>query len=153
MTSISKGTAELIGFADNVSLKKVVVDKEVTLFNKAYKITSVAKSAFEGNRTITDAVIGVSVEFIGDLAFSKCTKLKSVKINGKNFKTIGAKAFFNSKKLKELVIKSTALKKVGKNAFKGTAAKLKIKVPKAKYKKYVRILSKKGQSKKASIKK
>lgn len=153
VTSISKGTAELIGFADNVSLKKVVVDKEVTLFNKAYKITSVAKSAFEGNRTITDAVIGVSVESIGDLAFSKCTKLKSVKINGKNFKTIGAKAFFNSKKLKELVIKSTALKKVGKNAFKGTAAKLKIKVPKAKYKKYVRILSKKGQSKKASIKK
>lgn len=153
VTSISKGTAELIGFADNVNLKKVIVDKEVALFNKSYKITSVAKSAFAGNKTITDAVIGASVESIGDLAFSKCAKLKSVKINGKNFKTIGTKAFFNSKKLKELVIKSAALKKVGKHAFKGTAAKLKIRVPKAKYKKYVRILSKKGQSKKAAIKK
>lgn len=153
VTSISKGTAELVGFAENVSLKKVVVDKETALFGKSYKITSIAKSAFEGNKTITDAAIGANVESIGSLAFSKCTKLKSVTINGKKLKAIGVKAFFNSRKLKELVIKSAALKTVGKNAFKGTAPKLKIKVPKAKYKKYSKILSNKGQSKKASIKK
>ena len=57
------------------------------------------------------------------------------------------------KKLRKITIKSAKLKSAGKNAFKGTAAKLVIKVPKSKYKSYVKKLSKKGQGKKAKISK
>ena len=66
---------------------------------------------------------------------------------------IGKKAFLKDKKLKSIDIKSKVLKEVGKNAFKGTHAKLKITVPKAQYKAYVKKLAKKGQGRKAVIKK
>lgn len=149
--SLTQKTVEITGITDGRTLKKITVGDDVTIKGEAYKIVSVGKNAFSGNKDAAGAVIGKNVEAIGVQAFAKCTKLKSVTINSKKLKEIGSKAFFNSKKINKIIIKSTALKKVGKNAFKGTAAKLKIKVPKAKLKKYKSILAKKGQGKKAVI--
>ena len=55
--------------------------------------------------------------------------------------------------MKKIVIKSTALKTVGKKAFKGISKKATIKVPKAKYKAYVKKLKGKGQARTVKIKK
>ena len=90
------------------------------------------------------------VSTIADEAFSGCTDLLKV-IIGKNVKKIGKKAFAGCSKLKNITVKSTKLKSVGKQALKGTAAKLKIKVPKKKYKAYKKLFKGKGQSKKAKV--
>lgn len=67
----------------------------VVLNGQTFFVTSIAKSAFRGNK-----------------------KLKSIVI-GKNVKKIGEKAFYGCKALKKITIKSTGLKKVGKMRLKG----------------------------------
>ena len=69
----------------------------------------------------------------------------------KGVKKIGKKAFYGCKKLKKVIVKTTTLKSVGKKAFKGTAAKLRIKVPKKKFKAYKKLFKGKGQGKKAKV--
>ena len=74
---------------------------------------------------------------------------------GKNVKKIGANAFYNCKKLKTITIYTTKLKMstVGKNAFKGVKKNVVVKVPKAKYSLYKKVLKKRGISKVAKFRK
>lgn len=152
VTSTDKKTAEVTGIK-NKKITKITVYSSVKLGNDNYKITSIAASAFKNNKKVKSAVIRSNVESIGNNAFAGCTGLKTVSINSTKLKKIGNKAFFNCKKLKSIRIKSKVLTKAGKNAFKGISKKAVIKVPKAKYKKYVKVLAKKGQSKTVKIKK
>ena len=152
ITSLSAHTAEVAGLL-NQSLKTISIESQVKIGTEMFTVTAVGASAFSGNKTITSVTVGNQVEAIGDSAFEKCINLKKADLTGAKLKTIGKKAFSGSKNLKKLSIKSNVLKSVGKKAFKGTHAKLKITVPKAKYKAYVKKLKKKGQSKKAVIKK
>lgn len=152
VTSVAKKTAEVTGIK-NKKTTKITVYSSVKLGNENYKVTSVAASAFKNNKKVKSAVIRSNVESIGNNAFAGCTGLKTVSINSTKLKKIGSKAFFNCKKLKSIRIKSKVLTKAGKNAFKGISKKAVIKVPKAKYKKYVKVLAKKGQSKTVKIKK
>jgi len=152
VTSVAKKTAEVVGIKKK-NITKITVFSSVKLGNEDYKITSIAASAFKNNKKVKSAVIRSNVESIGNNAFAGCTGLKSVSINSTKLKKIGSKAFYNCKKLKSIRIKSKVLAKVGKNAFKGISKKAVIKVPKAKYKKYVKVLAKKGQSKTVKIKK
>lgn len=105
---------------------KVKVPATVNVDGVTYRVTSVSDKAFRGNTNITKIIIGKNVTKIGNMAFYKC------------------------KKLKLLVIKSRKLKSknVAKNAFKGITEKTTIKLPKSKYKAYVKLLYKKGLSKK-----
>lgn len=152
VTSVAKKTAEVVGIKNKKSAR-ITVYNTVKLGTENYKITSVAASAFKNTKRATSAVIRGSVETIGNNAFSGCTKLKKVTVNSTRLKKIGSRAFYNCKKLKTITIKGKSLAKVGKNAFKGINKKAVIKVPKAKYKKYVKLLAKKGQSKTVKIKK
>lgn len=145
VTSVSKQTAEVTGIK-NDALTKINVPDTAAIGGKSYKVTSVAASAFKGNKKVTGAVIGKYVKSIGNNAFSGCKKLKKVTLKSTKLTRIGSKAFFGCKKLKNITIKSKALKKVGKNAFKGIYKKAVIKVPKAKKKAYAKLLAKKGQS-------
>ncbi len=125
ITSLSPAEAEYV-----MSTKKgtsIKVPNSAVLKGTSFSVTSVAKSAFAGNK-----------------------KLKSV-IIGKNVKAIGEKAFYGCKALKKITIKSTVLKKAGKNALKGIHKNAKIKVPKKKLKAYRKLLKKKGQGKKVKI--
>lgn len=152
VTSASNLTAEVTGVKKE-GLTKITVYNTVNLGGKSYKITSVAASAFKGNKKITSVSIGKNVQTIGKNAFAGCVKLKKVTVKGSSLKQIGSKAFFNCKALKSIVIKSKALKSVGKNALKGIHKKAVIKVPSAKVKAYTKLLAKKGQSKTVRIKK
>ena len=107
--------------------KNIKVPDSVVLKGKAFSVTGIEKSAFEGHK-----------------------KLKSV-IIGKNVRIIGARAFYGCSALKKITIKSVVLKKAGKNALKGIHRNAKIKVPKKKLKNYRKILKKKGQGKNVKI--
>lgn len=153
VTDLAKRTVTVTGTTD-ANLSKIIVKDSVKLADeKVYEVTEVAKKAFFNHKKVSSVQIGINVEKIGEQAFAKCAKLKKAVIKSTRLTEIGKKAFQKDKNLKSIDIKSKVLKNVGKNAFKGTNAKLKITVPKAKYKAYVKMLAKKGQSKNTVIKK
>ena len=143
------------------------VGSTVTAGKFKYKVTNatagklaVAVSAPK-SKTARSVVIPAAVKVNGSTyqvasiaanAFKNCRKLTSVTI-GKNVTSIGKNAFSNAKALKKITVKSTKLKSVGKGAFKGIHKKAVIKVPKAKLKKYKKLLQGKGQKKTVKIKK
>lgn len=95
-----------------------------------YKVTSIGKKAFAGNKTLKKVVIG------------------------KNIRSIKSKAFYNCKKLKNIKIKTTKLtkKSVGTKAFKGINKKAKVNVPNKKLVSYRKILLNRGVKKQTVIK-
>lgn len=109
----------------------VTIPTTVTIDKVTYKVTSIADSAFKGNKKIKKVVIGSNIVSIGKNAFNGCKKLKTLII-----------------KTKKLTAKSVA-----KGAFKGIGKKAVVKVPKSKYKAYKKLLCAKGLSKKVKIKK
>ena len=127
------GAVKTVEYCGTISKtqKNIKIPATVVINQQVYKVTSISRNAFKGNK-----------------------KLKAVTI-GKNIKKIGAGAFSGCKKLKNIKITSTQLtkKSVGKNAFKGIDKKAVIKVPKKKLKAYKSILKGKGQAKSVKIKK
>ncbi|MEE3393567.1 MAG: leucine-rich repeat protein, partial [Lachnospiraceae bacterium] len=73
-----------------------------------------------------------------------CKRLKKAVI-GNNVQVIGKSAFFKCRMLKVVQIKSLKIKSVGKYAFAGTKAKVRVKVPKKRLKKYRKLLRGKGR--------
>lgn len=139
--------------------------KVYTAGNLKYKVT---KSAYKNGtvsvyapakKTLTSVSIPATVKIngytfqvtaIGNKAFAKCTKLKSVKI-GTKVTTIGKEAFSGCKALTSITISSNVLKAVGSSAFKGISAKAVIKVPAAKLSAYQKLLKGKGQKNSVKI--
>ncbi|MCR5667345.1 MAG: leucine-rich repeat domain-containing protein [Eubacterium sp.] len=115
-----------------VSIKnksKVTIPDKVKIAGKNYKVTAIASKAAAGNKKIKKLSIGKNVKSIGDKAFFKCKKLKSITIK--------------TKKLK--------LANVGNKAFKGIAKKAKVSVPKKVKKLYTNILKMRGAGKKVKV--
>ena len=129
ITGIGKVKTAEYKKSDSKTQVTVKIPATVTINKEIYKVTSIAKNCFKGNK-----------------------KLKTITIS-KNIKTIGANAFSGCKNLKTIKITSTSLtkKSVGKNAFKGIHKKAVIKVPKKKLKAYQKILKGKGQAKSVKI--
>lgn len=123
------GTVSFIGCVKK-TVKKVTVPKQIKLNNKIYKVTAVEDNAFKNVKKLDSVTISENITKIGKNVFSGCKKLNSI------------------------IIKTKSLKSVGKNAFKGTKTKIKVSLPKKKYKTYKKLLTEKGKlSKKAVIKK
>lgn len=116
--SVKNGMVEL-SKADKTK-SNVSVPDTITVDGVTYKVISISKDTFKGNK-----------------------RLKKVTI-GKNVTKINANAFNGCKNLKNITVKSTQIKTVGKNAFKGINAKAKIKVPKSKLRYYKKLFAKKG---------
>jgi len=140
------GELEVVGLKKK-SLKVIKIAKSVKIGGVKYKVTSVGKGAFKGNKKITKVFIGKSVKKIGANAFAGCKKLKQVSINSKVLRSIGKNAFKGDKKLVKIIVKSTKLKSVGKGALKATSKKLVVKVPKAKKSAYAKKFKKAGNKK------
>lgn len=126
-----KGTRTVQFTKGKKNAKSIVVPSTVKISGKNYKVTTIAKNAFKGNKKLAKVTIGKNVNKIGVSAFQNCSKLKSI------------------------IIKSTRLtaKKVGKNAFKGINKKATFKVPKSKVKAYKKIVKAKGAGKNVKVKK
>ena len=123
------GTVTLLSLKPNS--KKLIINDVYVYYGLPLKITEIADGACKNNKKITSITIG------------------------KNVTKIGSKAFYGAKKCKTVDIRSTKLtsQKVGKKAFGNIYKKVKVKVPKKKFKSYKKWLYKKGISKKAKIKK
>lgn len=113
------------------NVKTVNIPATITVNKVKYQVTSIAEKAVKGNKKLTKVVIPASIRSIGAQAFAGC----------KNLKNITIKTPYLTKK------------KVGAKAFKGISAKAVIKVSKRQFKAYQKMLTSKGVSKKAKIKK
>lgn len=105
-----------------------------TVNNVKYKLV---KAGFDGKGTVM--VTGVKKAKV------TVTIPNKVKIGNHDYKVvkISQKAFYKKSKIKNVVIKATGITSIGKNAFKGINSKATITVPKAKYAKYKKMLTKK----------
>lgn len=115
--------------------------------------SAVPKAAAYSKTDMTAASMATSKNTrIKKYAFNGCKSLRSVVI-GKRVKNIGVRSFAGCSALKILKIKTTKLtgSRIGSGAFKGVKTKIKVYVPKSKYKYYKKILRKKGISKKAKF--
>ncbi len=121
-TSGKTAEVELTKSAAKKKAKTVVIPKTVKVDGVKYKVTSIAKKAFAGNKNLKRVVIGAEIE------------------------KIGAKAFYNCPNLKFVTIKSTGLtaKSVGAKAFAKIHKKAVVEVPKAKKTAYKKWLKKRG---------
>ena len=123
----------------------------VTLASTA--LTSVGAKAFYGCKKLKSLNLkSTKLKTIGASAFQGCSAMTKLTVSSTALTKVGAKALYGCKKLKTLTLKSKKLKSVGKNALKGTTKSLTVKVPKAKVKKYKKLLQKKGLNKKAKVK-
>ena len=138
----------------NTDDTSLTVPKTVKADGIIYKITSISKNAFEGNKQITKADIGNNVKALGSGAFAKNTALKTVTI-GKKVKTIGSKVFEGDGKLKTITIRSAkSLEKIGKNAFRGisSTAVFEISGTKKEFERVKKLIKSSGVGKKAKFK-
>lgn len=117
----------------------IQIPATVVINDKVYKVTTIDKNAFSGNKEITDAIFGNNVTTIGKYAFSQCLNLRNIRF-GSRVKRIGSNAFAQCTKLRNFIlpasvrhidarafyqcpavkvirINSTALNYVGKKAF------------------------------------
>ena len=149
---INTGTNAKVEYIGSKASKatKIAIPKKVTYNGVKYKVTSIGKKAFAGNKKLKEVTISKNVTSINDKAFSNCKKLSLVKISS-NVKKIGKKAFYGCKNLRYIRIESNNLKlsDIGKNAFAGGYKTPRVKVKKNKVKLYKDILLKKGLSSKA----
>lgn len=96
------------------------------------------------------AGVKFTVTNVGANCFAGCKKLTKVCIEA-NVTKCGAKAFYNCAKLKSVTIRSKKISSFGTSSFKGVNAKVKIKVPKARLKKYKKLINKSKAPKTAKI--
>lgn len=85
------------------------------------------ENAFNGDTTITEAVIPEGVTTIGSNAFKGCTNLKKVTIPN-NVTTIGREAFYGCEALTSIEIPDTVTK-IALGAFNGCSSLQSIKIP------------------------
>ena len=89
-----------------------------------------------GNKRFFDVVA------IDDRAFYKNRKIRRVLI-GTNIQLIGKMAFYGTRQLRYIDIRTKKLKVIGKKAFIGIYPAAKIKIPRARKKKYIKLLANK----------
>ena len=165
---IGKASTGKVAYAGpvNKNTTKITIPPTVNVDGKVCEVTSIKKSACKDCKKLKTVTIGKNVTTIGTKAFYNCKKLKTVTF-GTKVKTIGEKAFYKCSaltkvtlpasvttikkeafakctKLGSVTFKGKKLKTVGTNAFKDTKKKIKITVPKSKYKNYKKLLKNKG---------
>lgn len=127
----------------NKRVTSVTIPSKVKIDGHTCKVTAIGKNAFKGCSRLKKVKIGSNVTTISDNSFYSCTSLSKVTIPSK-VTTIKSNAFRNCKKLKTVTFQGKKVKSIGKAAFKNTGKKIKISVPKSKYKAYKKLLKGKG---------
>lgn len=90
------------------SASSVVIPDTVAVNGRIYKVTQIAKNAFQNNTRITRISIGRYVTRIGSGAFYGCKNLKTIS-GGSNIREIDSRAFAKCKKLIQLGSKKKAV--------------------------------------------
>lgn len=122
--------------------------KYVTLNKVKCQIVSISKKAFYKNNSLKFVAINIPVKSIGESAFKKCKNLRELQIHSLSLAKIHKKAFMGCKKLAVLDLRTNKLTSstIGRNIVKGTRQKMQLCAPMKKYKQYLKILQKRGNS-------
>ena len=81
----------------------IQIPATVVINDKVYKVTTIDKNAFSGNKEITDVIFGNNVTTIGKYAFSQCPNLRNIRF-GSRVKRIGSNAFAQCTKLRNFIL-------------------------------------------------
>lgn len=125
-------------------LRSAYIPYEIRYAGITYRVTSIWTRAFADKKYLTSVVIGNNVSAIGSQAFYNCKNLKAVTI-GTGLTRINAQAFRNVKAKCVITVKSTRLTTVASQIDQGVK-QMTVRVPKAKYPAYYRLLRKKSKS-------
>lgn len=120
--------------------KKLDIPNTVKINKKTYKVTKIAAGACSTNKNLTTVKIGNNVTGIGNRAFAKCTKLKTI-VFGKKVVTIGKKVLYNDKKLEKITFRGTKVKSIGSKTFKNVPHSVNILVPNSKVTTYSNLIN------------
>lgn len=112
-----KGSVTVKGVKGTV--KKLVIPKKVIYKGIRFDVAAIDDRAFYKNRKIRHALIGT------------------------NIKSIGKMAFYGTRQLRYIDIRTKKLKVIGKKAFIGIYPAAKIKIPRTRKKKYIKLLANK----------
>lgn len=123
----------------NKTATTIKIPKTITYKGITYRVTSVAKKAFSGNKKITSVSIGNNVKTIGNFAFYGCSSLKKVTI-GTGLTSIGRHVFCQAKKGCTITINSKNLKSVV-TAMNHGIKNMVVKVPKSKVNAYKKLFA------------
>ena len=128
----------------NSRLTKASIPATIKYRGITYKVTSVWTKSFAGKKNLSSVVIGNNVSAIGSQAFYNCRNLKTVTI-GTGLTRINSQAFRNVKAKCVITIKSQKLSLVTSQIDQGVK-QMTVRVPKAKYSAYNRLLRKKSKT-------
>lgn len=112
-----KGSVTVKGVKGTV--KKLVIPKKVVYKGIRFDVAAIDDRAFYKNRKIRHALIGTNIQSIGKMAF------------------------YGTKQLRYIDIRTKKLKAIGKKAFIGIYPAAKIKIPRTRKKKYIKLLANK----------
>lgn len=108
----------------NKKITKLVIPATITCDGITYKVTSIGNKAFYKNTKIKSVSIGNNVKSIEDYAFYGCKNITSINM-GKSVEVIGNSAFRKCTKLTSVKLPKS-LNELGKNAFYGCSRLKKI---------------------------
>lgn len=112
-----KGSVTVKGVKGTV--KKLVIPKKVVYKGIRFNVAAIDDRAFYKNRKIRRALIGTNIQSIWKMAF------------------------YGTKQLRYIDIRTKKLKAIGKKAFIGIYPAAKIKIPRTRKKKYIKLLANK----------
>ncbi len=120
-------SADTVAFSGTIDKSgTITIPEEVEINGKTYKVTTIAKGAFDGNTSLKSLVIPSSVTKIEKYACADCKNLKNITLNADTLKAIDKHAFDGIKKkakFKILAKKKTAYNKCVKKIKKSTDVK------------------------------
>lgn len=131
--------AVVIG-AGKKNLKKLQIPDTVKVSGRLYKVTSIQKKAFKGQKKLKTVSIGNYVTDVGNEAFAQCPKLNRIQF-GTGLKSLGKKVLYRDRKLKKIIFKGKKIKKIGKRTFYGVPRHVDIQAVRSKVKYYARLIN------------
>lgn len=136
----SDSTAKLVNYT-NKKAKSIEIPSSIKVNERTYEITEIDPDAFLDMKKLKELKIGNKITEIKPKTFVKCSRLQSV-IIGDSVEKIGKRAFFGLKKLRKVKFRCVNLKSIDEKAFKDIHPKAKMKLPKTKYKDYMKLIKK-----------
>lgn len=101
----------------------------VTLQETNYNVVGIGNEALKGDTSLRSISLPATIQYIGDSAFSGCTKLKQTNSRAwEDLQTIGASAFYGCSALDSIVIPE-GVQTIGKSAFMGCSKLTSISLP------------------------
>lgn len=124
---------DMIDYDHNDDFRSQYVDKQGYLCSGTVNIIGINEIAFQNNTRITEVNLSDKIQFIGDDAFSGCTALSTVSLNGRSCAAVGDRAFKGCARLNEISFTASdgtsSITALGAEAFQGCSALKSVDLP------------------------